>query len=71
MIVKVLYQEPTVLDRIDEAIAQAQVIDQRIKSIRLTEPELDEFCELNDKAFNKNCVYTYKNVRVEFDNQGQ
>ena len=64
---RVEYAEPTVIDRIEEAIAQARVTDQRIGSIRLTEAELEEFCELSDRAVNKNCVYTYKHVRVAYD----
>ena len=64
---KIEYSEPTVVDRIEEAIEQARAEGQRIKTIRLTAPELEEFCDIGGKAFNKQCVYTYKDLRVEFD----
>lgn len=64
---KIEYAEPTVVDRIEEAIEQAKAVGQRIKTIRLTAPELEEFCDIGEKAFNKQCVYTYKDYRVAYD----
>ena len=61
---KIEYLEPTIFNRIDEAIAQAT---KPIKAIRLSAPELAEFCELKGMAFSKECEYTYKQYRVAYD----
>lgn len=64
---KIDYREPTVIDRIDQAIAQAVENEQTIDCIRLSATELDEFCHLEGKAFSKECGYYYKGFKVAYD----
>ena len=61
---KIEYKKPNIIDRIDEAIAQAKL---PIECIRLSAPELSEFCEAKGMAFSKECEYTYKEYRVAYD----
>ena len=64
---KIEYTEPTVVDRIEEAIAQAKKENKQIDCIRLSAPELAEFCEIGGQAFSKGCRYTYKDYSVAYD----
>ena len=64
---KIDYKEPTVIDRIDQAIARAVENQQAIDTIRLSATELDEFCHLEGKALSKECGYRYKGFRVAYD----
>lgn len=64
---RIEYAEPTVVDRIEAAIAQARLEDQRIKCIRLTRDELEEFCQVSGMIFNITSAYTYKHHRVAWD----
>ncbi len=64
---KIDYKEPTVIDRIDQAIARALENQQTIDTIRLSATELEEFCQAEGKAFSKECGYRYKGFRVAYD----
>ena len=64
---KIDYKEPTVIDRIDQAIARAVENQQTIDTIRLTAQELEEFCQAEGKAFSKEYGYRYKGFRVAYD----
>jgi hypothetical protein len=65
--VKIDYKEPTVIDRIDQAIAQALENEQAIDTIRLSATELEEFCQAEGKAFGKEYGYRYRGFRVAYD----
>ena len=64
---KIHYKEPTVIDRIDQAIARALENQQAIDTIRLTAQELQEFCQAEGRAFGKEYFYHYKGFRVAYD----
>ena len=64
---KIEYKESDIVDRLDEVIGLAEHNGQRIDTIRLTEPELREFCELHGLAFSKVCGYSFAGVRIAYD----
>jgi len=66
-IMKIDYRELTVVDRIDQALAQALENEQAIDSIRLSARELEEFCHLQGRAFSKESGYRYRGFRVVYD----
>jgi hypothetical protein len=65
--VKIHYKEPTVKERIDQAIARALENQQTIDTIRLTAQELEEFCQLEGRAFSKEYGYRYRGFKVAYD----
>jgi len=64
---KIEYKELTVIDRIDQALAQALENEQAIDLIRLTAAELEEFCHLQGRAFSRESGYRYRGFRVAYD----
>lgn len=64
---KIDYRELTVIDRIDQAIDQALENEQAIDCIRLTAPELDEFCHLQGRAFSRESGYRYRGFKIAYD----
>ena len=68
---KIKYQEPTIVDRLEAAIEQARAEGRRIERFELTEPELTEFCQLGNLAYSKGCGYTYKHLKISYDGSSQ
>jgi hypothetical protein len=64
---KIEYKSPSIIDRIEEAIEQSKKDNKRIECIRLSAPELFEFCEVSGYAFTKESGYTYKHYKVAYD----
>jgi hypothetical protein len=64
---KIDYKDPDVVTRIDQAIAQALLDEQAIDCIRLSQQELEEFCQLQGRAFGKEYSYCYRGFRVAYD----
>ena len=63
---KVVYREPTIIDKINDVISHAKYNDKDIDCIELTEPELLEFCSYAGTAFSKGCGYTYKHYKIRY-----
>lgn len=64
---KINYKEPTIIDKLEEAIQQARSDNKTIETIELNDAELKEFCEIGGYAFSKQCGYTYKHLRLKYD----
>ena len=64
---KIVYKEPSIIDKINDAISHAKYNNKEIDCIELSATELSEYCELSGYAFSKNCGYTYKHYRIKYD----
>ena len=64
---KIQYKEPTIIDKLDEALDLAREQNRPIEKIELNKAELEEFCELGGFAYSEMCGYTYKHVRLSYD----
>jgi len=64
---KIDYRELTVVDRIDQALAQALENEQAIDLIRLSDAELEEFCHLQGRAFSRESGYRYRGFKIAYD----
>lgn len=64
---RIEYKPPSIIDKLDAAITEAQTNNQRIDNIRLSAQELKEFCDITGMAYSKQCRYTYKHLIIAYD----